>query len=183
VTAHFHLIFGGAVVIMYFAIAYELWPVLTGKALRSPRLARWQLWSWFAGMLTVSIPWHIAGLLGQPRRMALFDYRLPQVARWATLDDISVLGGAILLVSALLLAVILLRSLVGARAEPSPLHFTLALHPSTRIAPALNGFALWNGIVLALMIAAYGYPIGQFLWVLKPHSAPAYPVSRPDSRE
>jgi heme/copper-type cytochrome/quinol oxidase subunit 1 len=31
VTAHFHLIFGGAVVIMYFAIAYEMWPRITGK--------------------------------------------------------------------------------------------------------------------------------------------------------
>ena len=29
VTAHFHLIYGGAVVIVYFAIAYELWPRLT----------------------------------------------------------------------------------------------------------------------------------------------------------
>ena len=32
VTAHFHLIFGGTVVIMYFAIAYEIWPALTGTA-------------------------------------------------------------------------------------------------------------------------------------------------------
>ena len=31
VTAHFHLIFGGSVVIMYFAIAYEIWPRLTGR--------------------------------------------------------------------------------------------------------------------------------------------------------
>jgi cytochrome c oxidase subunit 1 len=30
VTAHFHLIFGGAVVIMYFAIAYEMWPAIQG---------------------------------------------------------------------------------------------------------------------------------------------------------
>ena len=37
VTAHFHLIFGGAVVIMYFAIAYEMWPRITGKPLRSKR--------------------------------------------------------------------------------------------------------------------------------------------------
>ena len=29
VTGHFHLIFGGAIVIMYFMIAYELWPQLT----------------------------------------------------------------------------------------------------------------------------------------------------------
>ncbi len=34
VTAHFHLIFGGSVVIMYFAIAYEIWPRLTGRDYR-----------------------------------------------------------------------------------------------------------------------------------------------------
>ena len=30
VTGHFHLIFAGAIVIMYFMVAYELWPQLTG---------------------------------------------------------------------------------------------------------------------------------------------------------
>jgi cytochrome c oxidase subunit I len=36
VTAHFHLIYGGAAVIMYFAIAYEIWPRLTaGNTSRS----------------------------------------------------------------------------------------------------------------------------------------------------
>src|SRR6202022_3097560 len=29
ITGHFHLIFAGAIVIMYFAIAYDLWPHLT----------------------------------------------------------------------------------------------------------------------------------------------------------
>jgi cytochrome c oxidase subunit 1 len=43
VTAHFHLIYGGTIVIMYFAIAYELWPRLTGRPLFSVSLARWQL--------------------------------------------------------------------------------------------------------------------------------------------
>ena len=32
VTGHFHLIFAGAIVIMYFMIAYDLWPQLTGCA-------------------------------------------------------------------------------------------------------------------------------------------------------
>jgi cytochrome c oxidase subunit 1 len=32
VTGHFHLMFGGAIVIMYFMLAYELWPQLTGCA-------------------------------------------------------------------------------------------------------------------------------------------------------
>ena len=41
----------------------------------------------------------------------------------------------------------------------------------------MNGFALWNAILLVLMVVAYGYPIGQFLFVLKPHSVPVYEVT------
>src|SRR5579864_9422607 len=33
ITGHFHLIFAGAIVIMYFVIAYDLWPELTGHEL------------------------------------------------------------------------------------------------------------------------------------------------------
>ncbi len=51
VTGHFHLIYGGSVVIMYFAIAYELWPRLTGRPLIAPTLIRLQLWTWFIGMV------------------------------------------------------------------------------------------------------------------------------------
>src|SRR5262245_61079891 len=47
VTAHFHLIFGGSVVIMYFAIVYEIWPRLTGRAHASTVPLRLQLWLWF----------------------------------------------------------------------------------------------------------------------------------------
>ena len=50
ITGHFHLIFAGAVVIMYFAVAYELWPHLTGHPLRSTKLACLQLWLWFIGI-------------------------------------------------------------------------------------------------------------------------------------
>ncbi len=64
VTAHFHLIFGGTVVIMYFAIAYQIWPRLTGRA------ARCEIWPCSAGscgcgrsgMLVMTLPWHWLGL-------------------------------------------------------------------------------------------------------------------------
>ena len=82
VTAHFHLIWGGAVVIMYFAIAYEMWPRITGKPLWSKAMARWQLWLWFVGMMIATIPWHITGLMGQPRRVAVFDYSIPFLLQW-----------------------------------------------------------------------------------------------------
>src|SRR6201991_4863986 len=63
VTGHFHLIFAGAIVIMYFAIAYDLWPHLTGRAMNDLRLIHWQLWLWFVGMIVLTFPWHYAGLL------------------------------------------------------------------------------------------------------------------------
>ena len=86
------------------------------------------------------------------------------------------------MVSALLLVFILLRSHFGARTNESALPFAVALQPSSRIAPALNSFALWHSIVLALMIAAYGYPIAQFLFVLPPHSAPPAELTRSAAR-
>jgi cytochrome c oxidase subunit I len=172
VTAHFHLIFGGAVVIMYFAIAYEMWPRITGRPLSSRHLARWQLWLWFWGMMITTIPWHIAGLMGQPRRVAIFDYADPLIAPMGPLVIVSVIGGLILLASAVLLIVILIRSQFGERTMGEPLQYALAVNPPVRVPSSLNGFALWNGIVLFLMIAAYGYPIGQF-FVLRQHSVPA----------
>ena len=178
VTAHFHLIFGGAVVIMYFAIAYEMWPRITGKPLRSKRLARAQLWLWFWGMLITTIPWHIAGLMGQPRRVSNFDYADPLIAPMGPLVIISVIGGVILLVSAILLTVILVRSHGGSKRLAEPLGYAIAVNPPLRVPPALNGFALWNAIVAVLMILAYGYPIGQFFF-MKQHSVPAVAVTSP----
>ena len=176
VTAHFHLIFGGAVVIMYFAIAYEMWPRITGKPLRSPRVARLQLWLWFWGMLITTVPWHVAGLMGQPRRIAVFDYSIPLVARMGPLVVISVIGGFILLLSAILLIFVLVRSQLGERSLAEPLRYALAVNPPRQVPSSLNGFAVWNAIVLVLMIAAYGYPIGQFFF-LEPHSVPAVEVT------
>ena len=180
VTAHFHLIFGGAVVIMYFAIAYEMWPRITGKPLRSKQLARVQLWLWFWGMMITTIPWHIAGLMGQPRRVSTFDYSDPLIAPMGPLVIISAIGGLILLISAVLLIVILIRSHFGERAVEVPLRYALAVNPPARVPPSLNGFALWNAILLVLMIVAYGYPIGQFFF-LKKHSVPAVEVTAQSS--
>jgi cytochrome c oxidase subunit 1 len=176
VTAHFHLIFGGAVVIMYFAIAYEMWPRITGRPLRSKALARWQLWLWFWGMLITTIPWHITGLMGQPRRVAVFDYGEPFIARMGPLVIVSAVGGFILVISATLLILILVRSQLGERILAQPLRYALAINPPARVPASLNGFALWNAIVLVLMLVAYGYPIGQF-FILK-SSVPAYEVTR-----
>jgi cytochrome c oxidase subunit 1 len=163
VTAHFHLIFGGSVVIMYFAIAYEIWPRLTGREHASLKPLRWQLWLWFIGMMVMTLPWHWLGLQGQWRRVANFNYADPIIAAWGPWVTVSLLGGLILLASAFLFARNLYVLHRGrAAAIPHPL-YALAVHPPHRVPAALNGFGLWNVLVLVLMLAAYGYPIAQFV--------------------
>ena len=163
VTAHFHLIFGGSVVIMYFAIAYEIWPRLTGRAYASLEPLRLQLWLWFLGMMVMTLPWHWLGLQGQWRRVANFNYDDPIIAGWGPLVLVSVGGGLVLLVSALLFLrnlAVLHRGLPAA--APRPL-YALAVHPPQQVPAALNGFGLWNVLVLVLMLLAYGYPLAQFV--------------------
>jgi cytochrome c oxidase subunit 1 len=179
VTAHFHLIFGGTVVIMYFAIAYEIWPSLTGRAFPSPRAMLTQIWLWFAGMTIMTLPWHYLGLEGQWRRVAAFDYSNPLIAPWGPWVLVSVFGGALLVIS----AVLFIWNLAGFRAprlavSPPIFRFAEAVHSPRHVPNALNGFALWNVLVVVLMLVAYGFPIAQFF--ISP--SPAAVVHRVDGR-
>jgi cytochrome c oxidase subunit 1 len=177
VTAHFHLIFGGAVVIMYFAISYEIWFQLTGRVASSLLAQRIQLWLWFCGMMVMSLPWHWLGLQGQWRRVAQFDYSNPIIAAWGPWVDVSLFGGLLLLTSALLF----IWNLASFRRRPftaiASFRFAVAVHPPTRVPAALNGFGLWNVLVLFLMVAAYGWPIAQF-FVLEAPQAVVHRVDR-----
>jgi cytochrome c oxidase subunit 1 len=159
VTGHFHLIFGGAIVIMYFAIAYDLWPHLTGRALDSFRLMRLQLWTWFVGMVVLTFPWHYVGILGMPRRMAFYDYTDPAIAPQAFSVVASVIGGAILVVSGALFIVVLIRGQFAAPVEAGEYRFSQAVHEPRRVPAALNGLGLWVGLMLALTVVNYGFPI------------------------
>jgi cytochrome c oxidase subunit 1 len=168
VTGHFHLIFGGTVVIMYFAIAYEIWPTLAGRAFASTRPLNIQLWLWAIGILVMTLPWHLLGLEGQWRRVSSFNYADPRIAAWGPWVMVSFFGGLVLLVSAALFIV----NLAGLHRQrsgpaPAPIGYAVALHPQAHVPAALNGFGLWNAMVLILMAAAYGFPI---LHVLTMHA-------------
>ena len=163
ITGHFHLIFGGAIVIMYFAIAYDIWPHLTGRALSSYGLMRTQLWTWFVGMIVLSFPWHWVGLLGMPRRMAYYDYTDPSLAPLALSVILSTIGGAILTVSGLLFLTVLIRGHRSPAIEPGPYRFAEALHPPVRVPAPLNGYAVWLGLMVGLTVLNYGFPIAQLV--------------------
>jgi cytochrome c oxidase subunit 1 len=163
ITGHFHLIFGGAIVIMYFAIAYDIWPHLTGRALSSYSLMRTQLWTWFVGMIVLSVPWHWVGLLGMPRRMAYYDYTDPSLAPLALSVILSTIGGAILPVSGRLFLTVLIRGHRSPAIEPGPYRFAEALHPPVRVPAPLNGYAVWLGLMVGLTVLNYGFPIAQLV--------------------
>jgi cytochrome c oxidase subunit 1 len=175
VTGHFHLIFGGAIVIMYFAIAYELWPQLTGRALCSLGLVRTQLWLWFVGMMVVTLPWHYVGLLGAPRRMAYYDYNAPGLEQQAVWVAMSAIGGFVLVISGVLFIYILAKSQFGPLTQPKEFRFSLAIHPVDHVPAALNSFGLWVSLMIALTIVNYSVPVFQLLR-LQQTSVPAVVV-------
>lgn len=171
VTGHFHLIFGGAIVIMYMAIAYDIWPQLNGRPLQSFGIMRTQLWLWFIGMIVTTFPWHYVGILGMPRRMAFYDYANPAVSPQAFSVTMSVVGGLILVVSTVLFFVVLIRGQTAPRLAQESYRFALAVHQPARLPIALNSFGLWIALMVGLTLVNYGYPIAQ-LAVLKQTSVP-----------
>ncbi len=177
VTAHFHLIFGGTVVIMYFAICYAIWPRLTGHEAGTQDAQRLQLWLWFVGMMIMSLPWHWLGLHGQWRRVAQFDYTNPIIAAWGPWVTTSLVGGILLFASAVVFVWNLAALRADRKAPVAPFAFATAVHQPARVPASLNGFGLWNVLVLVLMIAAYGWPIAQF-FVLQPPHAVVHRVDR-----
>ena len=172
VTGHFHLIFGGAIVIMYFLIAYELWPQLTGA-----RRCRggWSTCSCGCGSSACLCRCRgTSWALGMPRRMAYYDFTHPDLAPQAWTVTMSTLGGLLLVISAVLLVFILARA-HKASGETAPFTFSATVHAGGHTPAVLNGFALWVAMMIGLTIVNYGFPIAQ-LAVLKDASVPVIPI-------
>ncbi len=160
---------------MYMALAYDLWPQLTGRGPLPAGLMRLQLWLWFLGMLVLSLPWHWVGLLGMPRRMAYYDYSHPALQPQAWTVIASTLGGLMMVVSALLFVIVLAMGHRRPAGTPAPYTFSETLHPEARPPAALNGLGLWVAMMIALTLVNYGYPIVQ-LAVLDNASVPVVPI-------
>ena len=71
--------------------------------------------------------------MGEPRRMAYYDFNDPGLAQKAIWVSVSTIGGFILVFSALLLVIILLASHRRAVAIIPPLTFALALRPLRKL--------------------------------------------------
>lgn len=167
VPGHFHLIFAGTTVIMYFAIAYYLWPILCRKPLFSNNLALLQLWTWFIGMSILTTPWHVLGLLGQPRRVSSVVYNNLLTLSWKPYELAMILGGLILLGSACLFFYLLFKTQFSPATEAfsGKIEYAEPLHPAETVPDYLNDFKLWNKVIAVLMVISFGIPIMQFFFI------------------
>jgi cytochrome c oxidase subunit 1 len=163
ITGHFHLIFAGTSIIMYMSSAYYMWPSLTGRPLFSTKMALLQLWLWFIGMLVLTLPWHLLGLAGQPRRIGVPPYAADAMKNWDGYELAMLVGGVILFISAVLLVLNLLLSHFSRKANTMPvMEYAEPMHPVLNIPKLLNGFGFWSAVIFVYMIVSYGYPILQF---------------------
>ena len=125
-----------------------------------------QLWFWFIGMLILTLPWHHVGLLGQPRRTAWIPYDSDIAAAWQPYQIIMAVGGLLLTVSALMFVYNLLMTHLNKHAETNTeVQYAEPIRPVLSLPKSMNGFALWNWILVFYMTASFGYPIAQFFFM------------------
>lgn len=172
ITGHFHLIFGGTTVIMYFAVAYWAWPKMTGRALATRKLALWQLWLWAIGMCVTTGPWHVLGILGQPRRVDTLPYGDKLAAIWNPYEVVMLVGSVMLTVSAIMFIYILVATHLSKKPASTQVAYATAIHQPMQVPHLLNSLSFWNWAMLVYMLVSYGYLIAQFAFVDAPLSIP-----------
>jgi cytochrome c oxidase subunit 1 len=115
VPGHFHTTVGSASALTFMGASYVIVPRLLGRRLELAPMARVQPWLWFLGMLLFSIPTHLTGLMGMPRR---YYVHLPQ---FHTLHVVATVGSWFLVLGLLMFFGTLLYSIFrGEKAEDDP---------------------------------------------------------------
>jgi cytochrome c oxidase subunit I len=72
VVGHIHYVLYGGSVFGIYAGLYYWWPKMTGRMMNE-RLGQWHAWVTFVAFNCTFLPMHWLGLLGMPRRVAMYD--------------------------------------------------------------------------------------------------------------
>lgn len=157
IPGHFHLTVGSAVTLSFFGILYWMLPQLVNKPLWSKKVALWQSWTWFVGMLLMSNGLHILGLnFGSPRRTMLGAAPYAS-GDWQPLLIEAALGGIILGVSGLLFYANIIGTWRSKSAVGEPDMMPVAEPAEVRPIPAfLDSWRPWIAVTVVLILIAYG---------------------------
>jgi cytochrome c oxidase subunit 1 len=162
VPGHFHTTVGSASALTFMGASYLVVPRLLGRRLELAPLARVQPWLWFVGMLLFSIPTHLTGLMGMPRRVFDPSYAGHSTAAgWQWLTDVSAVGGMVLFASSLFFLLVMVFTLFGPRVPDEPIKFSEPLEDPGSKGAYLDRLGLLTAVAVVLILVAYGYPIWQ----------------------
>ncbi len=165
VPGHFHLTIGCAVALSYMGIAYWLTPYLERRELWSRRLALFQAFLYFFGVMIFSHALEAGGVMGMPRRTDRVhaSYRL---AAWKIPGILTGVGGTLMFASAMLFFFILVMTIVaGKKTSQRDLPFTATVQapPTIGWQPRLDRLSYWVLASVVLVIAVYGpFILGSF---------------------
>ena len=164
IPGHFHTTVGSASALTFMGACYWLLPRLLGKRLELAPMARVQPYIWFVGMLLFSIPTHITGVMGMPRRVYDASYgEHPTAVSWRLLTDISAFGGLLLFASALFFVLVAVFTVFGTPSAPEPVEFSEPLEPPGPRAMVFDRLGLWTAAAIVLIVISYGPPIWNHL--------------------
>ncbi len=165
VPGHFHLTIGCAVALSYVGIAYWMIPYLERRELWAPRLALFQAFLYFFGVMIFSRGLMAGGMEGMPRRtdMAHAAYNM---AAWKIPGIMAAIGGSLMFLSTMLFFVILLMTIfAGKKTVARDLPFTATVQPPLTIGwqVSLDRFSYWVLASVILVVAVYGpFILGHF---------------------
>ncbi|HEY7501456.1 MAG TPA: cbb3-type cytochrome c oxidase subunit I [Vicinamibacterales bacterium] len=164
IPGHFHTTVGSAVALTFMGASYWLVPRLLGKRLELKPMAAVQPYLWFGGMLLFSIPTHITGIMGMPRRVYDASYGgHPTALSWTTMTNVSAIGGLLLFLSALFFLLVILFTVFSANAEAESIEFAEPLDAPGPRALVFDRLGLLTIVAVVLIVIAYGPPIWNHL--------------------
>lgn len=157
VPGHFHLTVGSAVTLSFFGILYWLVPKLSGRQLFSPRMALWQINTWFVGMLLMSNGLHILGLNFSGPRRSMLGAAPYASSDWQPLLIEAAIGGSILGISGLLFYGNILMTTLRGKKLTQPIEMPVAepLH-DLPVPQWLDTWRPWITATIVLILIAYG---------------------------
>jgi cytochrome c oxidase subunit I len=157
VAGHFHLTVATAVTLTFMGILYWLVPHLGGRALWAPKLALWQAYTWFVGMVIMSGAMHLVGLIYTvPRRVSLSTATYVEPGWQPWLNDAAV-GGVILWISLALFFIVIIGTVLRGARSAARVEMPLAQVYAPGPVPAwLDSWRLWLSFAVLLIVVAYG---------------------------
>jgi cytochrome c oxidase subunit 1 len=160
IPGHFHMTVGTAVALTFMGFTYYLLPRMTGRAIAWPAVARVQPYLWFAGMMVFSIPTHIAGLLGMPRRVYTGEFQGVEAAQaWIPYTNLSAIGGVILFLSAACyVGTIVATMLTSPEGRREPIEYAEPMSPHAA-PPLWDRFGFWTAVAVLMIAIAYARPL------------------------